>query len=150
MNKALVVSSLFFFFHLVLAYYFDLIDDEAYYNLWSSKLSLGYYDHPPMIAWWISLGKSVFGETTLGVRFCASIAFFLVSILVARIAFIIGGGDKILISVILFNIMAPVMGLGFIATPDAPLILFWTCALWATLEGLFRKKPWYCRCCWCC
>ena len=26
MNKALVVSSLFFFFHLVLAYYFDLID----------------------------------------------------------------------------------------------------------------------------
>ena len=143
MNKALVVSSLFFFFHLVLAYYFDLIDDEAYYNLWSSKLSLGYYDHPPMIAWWISLGKSVFGETTLGVRFCASIAFFLVSILVARIAFIIGGGDRILISVILFNIMAPVMGLGFIATPDAPLILFWTCALWATLEGLFRKNPWY-------
>ena len=80
-----------------------LIDDEAYYNLWSSNLSLGYYDHPPMIAWWISLGKSVFGETTLGVRFCASIAFFLVSILVARIAFIIGGGDRILISVILFN-----------------------------------------------
>ena len=33
-----------------------LTEDEAYYRLWSQHLSLGYYDHPPMIAWWIRAG----------------------------------------------------------------------------------------------
>jgi len=124
MNKAIVTAFGFFLFHLFLAYYFELIDDEAYYNLWSSSISFGYYDHPPMIAWWIYAGKFVFGETVIGVRILTCVAFFLVSILIARIAFLIGGRDRILMSVLLFNIMIPVMGLGFISTPDAPLILF--------------------------
>ena len=143
MNKAIVTAFGFFLFHLFLAYYFELIDDEAYYNLWSSSISFGYYDHPPMIAWWIYAGKFVFGETVIGVRILTCVAFFLVSILIARIAFLIGGRDRILMSVLLFNIMVPVMCLGFISTPDAPLILFWTSAFWATLEGLFNKNPWY-------
>jgi len=143
MNKAILTSLGFLFFHLFLAYYFELIDDEAYYNLWSSFLSFGYYDHPPMIAWWIYAGKLVFGEAAVGVRLFACFAFFVVSILVARITLLLGGRDQIFISVILFNIMIPVMGLGFIATPDAPLILFWVGAFWATLEGLFRKNSWY-------
>ena len=79
-----------------------------------------------MIAWWIYAGKFVFGETVIVVRILTYVAFFLVSILIARIAFLIGGRDRILMSVLLFNIMVPVMGLGFISTPDAPLILFWT------------------------
>ena len=33
--------------------HFDLVPDEAYYWLWSRVPSAGYYDHPPMIAWWI-------------------------------------------------------------------------------------------------
>lgn len=143
MNKAIITAVIFLFFHLFLAYYFELIDDEAYYNLWSFFISFGYYDHPPMIAWWIYAGKFAFGETAIGVRILACVAFFLVSILVARIAFLLGGRDRIFISVLLFNIMIPVMGLGFISTPDAPLILFWTSAFWATLEGLFRKNSWY-------
>ncbi len=45
-----------------------LTEDEAYYRLWSQNLHLGYYDHPPMIAWWIRLGTFLAGDTPLGVR----------------------------------------------------------------------------------
>ena len=87
MNKAIVTAFGFFLFHLFLAYYFELIDDEVYYNLWSSSISFGYYDHLPMRAWWICAGKFVFGETVIVVRILTCVAFFLVSILIARIVF---------------------------------------------------------------
>ena len=28
-----------------------LAEDEAYYWVWSKQLDIGYFDHPPMIAW---------------------------------------------------------------------------------------------------
>jgi 4-amino-4-deoxy-L-arabinose transferase-like glycosyltransferase len=70
-----------------LAFYFELIDDEVCYNLWSSSITFGYYDHVPMIAWWIYAGKFVFGETVIVVRILTYVAFFLVSILIARMVF---------------------------------------------------------------
>ena len=36
-------------------FFFPVNPDEAYYILWSNNLSLGYYDHPPMIAWLIKV-----------------------------------------------------------------------------------------------
>src|SRR3569832_2039249 len=30
-----------------------LVPDETYYWLWAQHPSFGYYDHPPMVAWWI-------------------------------------------------------------------------------------------------
>ena len=40
-----------------------------------------------MIAWWIYVGKFVFGETVIVVRILICVAFFLVSILIARMVF---------------------------------------------------------------
>ena len=42
--------------------------DEAYYWLWSKSLAAGYLDHPPLIAYVIRLGTTIFGDTLLGVR----------------------------------------------------------------------------------
>ena len=140
-NKVFIIATSFLVLHLILAGFFELIDDEAYYNFWSTSISLGYYDHPPMVAWWIYLGKLIFGSTTLGVRFLPVLSFFFVSLLVGRIAFLVGGNRNVVSSVLLFNITMPIMGLGFISTPDAPLLLFWTSALWAILEGLYRNNP---------
>jgi 4-amino-4-deoxy-L-arabinose transferase-like glycosyltransferase len=46
----------------------DFETDEAYYWLWSRRLAMSYYDHPPMVAYLIRLGTSLFGETIIGVR----------------------------------------------------------------------------------
>ena len=40
-----------------------LTEDEAYYLLWSMKPAFGYFDHPPMIAWWIWPGRQLAGDT---------------------------------------------------------------------------------------
>ncbi len=53
----------------VLAATANLAEDEAYYWLWSTHLASGYYDHPPMIAYWIRAGTAIFGQTEFGVRF---------------------------------------------------------------------------------
>jgi 4-amino-4-deoxy-L-arabinose transferase-like glycosyltransferase len=59
-----------------------LTEDEAYYRLWSHALQFGYYDHPPMIAWWIRAGVSLAGDGALGVRLLPSLAGAATSLLV--------------------------------------------------------------------
>lgn len=43
-------------FRLVLAAYFPMTNDEAYYWDWGRELQLSYFDHPPAVAWmtWLS------------------------------------------------------------------------------------------------
>jgi hypothetical protein len=36
-----------------LALFFPMTGDEAFFHLWSTDLNWGYYDHPPMIGWWL-------------------------------------------------------------------------------------------------
>ena len=45
----------------------ELLDDEAYYWVYSKFLDWGYFDHPPMVALLIKLGYSIF-QNELGVR----------------------------------------------------------------------------------
>src|SRR4051794_27354715 len=47
----------------------ELRVDEAYYWTWSRESVISYLDHPPLIAWFIRLGTSLFGDTNFGVRF---------------------------------------------------------------------------------
>lgn len=45
-----------------------LTGDEALFYWWSRFLDYGYYDHPPMVAWWIAGARALLGEATLAVR----------------------------------------------------------------------------------
>src|SRR5665213_1160860 len=57
--------------HLVAGALIPLSPDETYYLSWSRFPAWSYYDHPPMIAWWIWAGTHLLGETPLGVRLFA-------------------------------------------------------------------------------
>jgi len=37
------------------SYVLPLTGDEAYFVLWGEHPAGGYYDHPPMIGWWLSV-----------------------------------------------------------------------------------------------
>jgi len=50
---------------------YDLVPDEAYYWVWSKHFALSYRDKGPLVAWTISVGTALFGDTVLGVRFFA-------------------------------------------------------------------------------
>src|ERR1700754_4775394 len=47
----------------------ELMDDEAYYWVYSRHLDWGYFDHPPMVALLIRIGYTLF-HNEFGVRVC--------------------------------------------------------------------------------
>ena len=42
-------------FRFWLAAVFPFTGDEAYFTIWGLKPDLGYYDHPPMVGWWLAV-----------------------------------------------------------------------------------------------
>ena len=117
----------------------ELTFDEAYYVLWSRSLSLGYLDHPPMVAFMIRASTALFGQSELGVR---ALSLFLVGALPGLIAFIawrlFRSVETAALAVVMW-IAAPLILAGALfVTPDAPLVVFWTLGL-AALAELWRS-----------
>jgi hypothetical protein len=102
-----------------------LDNDEAYYWMYSKYLAWGYFDHPPMIALMIRIGY-LFFQNELGVRFMVVLSQ-LAALLIIWSMTDKGQRQKkgnILLFFMLVAIL-PVFNIyGFIATPDAPLLLF--------------------------
>jgi 4-amino-4-deoxy-L-arabinose transferase-like glycosyltransferase len=117
-----------------------LTEDEAYYRIWSQHLQLGYFDHPPMIAWWIRAGRAICGDTPLGVRLLPSLACGLDTWLVGGLARRLGADDRTAFRAALwFNATITVCAGGMLATPDAPASFFWTLTLWL-LAGAWTTR----------
>jgi len=45
-----------------------LTGDEALFYWWARFLDYGYYDHPPMVAWWIAAVRPWLGDATWAIR----------------------------------------------------------------------------------
>ena len=107
--------------NLIQAYGTELIDDEAYYWIYSLYPAWGYFDHPPMIGLLIKAGYSLF-ESEFGVRLFVvilnTITIYLISLLTAR-------RDDRLFYCIALSIGIAQIG-GIIAVPDVPLLFFVT------------------------
>lgn len=50
-----------------------LTGDEALFYWWARFLDYGYYDHPPMVAWWIAAARALLGDATWAVRLPATL-----------------------------------------------------------------------------
>ena len=119
-----------------------LAPDEAYYWVWSRALAAGYLDHPPMVALWIRAGTALAGPGALGVRLLSPFAAGLGSLLLWRAAEDLLPGRRaglvaagLLNATLLFGVGAVTM------TPDTPLLLFWTAALWALARLHATGRP---------
>ena len=122
-----------------------LTEDEAYYRLWAQHLQLGYYDHPPMIAWWIRAGESIAGDSPLGIRLVAVLAGGLATWLVGDLAHRLGARPATAFRAALwYNATLTICLGGMLAIPDAPASLFWTVTLWslARVQGSGRTGWW--------
>ncbi len=121
-----------------------LTEDEAYYRLWASAPALGYYDHPPMIAWWIWLGERVVGDTPTGVRLLPILASALGSFLVFDFARLSGlGAATSQRAAIWWNATLLAGGGGILAVPDSPATLFWMLCLWSTAHARKQGIAWW-------
>lgn len=108
-----------------------LTEDEAYYRLWAASPQFGYYDHPPMIAWWIRLGEMIAGDTALGVRLVPALSCAAVTWLIFDLALRLGAVQATAQRAAVWCNATLLIGAGgVLATPDAAAVPFWTLTLW--------------------
>jgi 4-amino-4-deoxy-L-arabinose transferase-like glycosyltransferase len=108
-----------------------LTEDEAYYRLWAGSLQLGYYDHPPMIAWWIRAGMTLAGDDALGVRLLPTLACGLTGLAVFDLARRLGAETETAVrAAVWYNATLTVALGGALATPDSAVTPFWVLTLW--------------------
>src|ERR1700753_2809240 len=123
MNKSLAAIAALILLRAVAAAVLPLSADEAYYWLWSKHLAAGYYDHPPVIAFLIRAGVTMFGDTSIGVRVVPLLLSIGASWFVWRAGAAILKSERAgALSCLLFNLTLMVAVETMAATPDAPLI----------------------------
>lgn len=129
---------------LVVAAVTPLTEDEAYYRLWSLRPAFGYFDHPPMIAWMIWVGRQVAGDTALGVRLVPTLATGLTSLVAFDLGRLVGLGERAAARAGIWLNATLLVGLGgLIAAPDAPAGLFWTLTLWCAFKAMRGGNAWW-------
>ena len=106
---------------IAVAYWLPLTGDEAYFITWGKNLDYGYYDHPPMVGWFLSF-MLLFSDAAVWLRLPGILMFTFMGIAVYRL---LKGIDehKALLAAVLF-LFAPLNLLSVLITTDTPLILF--------------------------
>ncbi|MBN1824149.1 MAG: glycosyltransferase family 39 protein [Endomicrobiales bacterium] len=123
----------------------ELHPDEAYYWMWSRHLALGYFDHSPLVAYFIKL-TTLFSQGELFVRLSSILSTLLVSLIAWLLAMELFGLVTVAsASVIVLNILPITMAGSIIITPDIPAFLFWSAASYSFWKLIKTQKPswWY-------
>jgi len=133
-----LLLTLWFVVNLLQAAFTGMSNDESYYALWGKKLAWGYFDHPPMVAVFNYLSALLFNGN-LGVRFMTVLAQIATLIICWRILDDRQADQrKVGVFFILAASLVMFSALGFITTPDAPLLFF--AALFLLSYQHFLKK----------
>lgn len=121
-----------------------LVQDEAYYFLWSHYRGAGFFDHPPFVAYMAS-GHLVAPDSVLMGRSGAIFTALLTLIASVRLFRVYGLRDNLSIATALILSQFSLLGLlgGFLTTPDSGLILCWVLAVTEAMLALQgQKKRW--------
>ena len=123
----------------------ELIPEEAYYWLYARNLDWGYLDHPPMVAWLIWIGTSLFGHTEFGVRAGALLCWLLAAGFLFELSCRLYSRSVAWLSVGLFAVLPYFISIGFTISPDSPLVLCWIAALCFLERALLggKRLAWY-------
>ena len=122
----------------------DLLPEEAYYWNYAQHLDFGYLDHPPMVAWLIWLGTSLFGQTEFAVRMAAPLCWLTAAFFSFQLARNLYGKTAAFIAVSLFAALPFFFAIGFLMMPDAPLTAAWAGSLYFLERSVLadRKTAW--------
>jgi 4-amino-4-deoxy-L-arabinose transferase-like glycosyltransferase len=108
-----------------LAAVFPISGDEAYFIWWGWKPDWGFYDHPPMIGWWLA-ALSKLGDAEIWFRVPALVQPALLSLAVywALPRLIVGLGEERRLWTATLVLLAPVNVWNVFITTDTPLVYF--------------------------
>lgn len=129
---------------LVLVFTMGMMTQDAYYYYYSEHLSLSYFDHPPMVAWMLKAFSLILGKSVVAVKLtnfiitsCTVFVFYKLSKKFFQ-GFFIERSVFLLMSTMMISILS------LVTTPDVPLLLFWTLAIYFLFRGIEqdRLKDW--------
>jgi hypothetical protein len=126
---------------LVLAWIVPLSGDEAYFVLWAKHLDYGYYDHPPMVGWFLHL-MLYFGSSELILRLPAILTSILIGLGIFRLLKPLDEAKAALVAMLF--LVSPINILNVLVTTDTPLILFAFFSMASLYKALQQDKlAWY-------
>lgn len=145
-KKMLFITLIFLAVHLVVGGVLNLTDDEAYYWLWSKHLDISYFDHPPIVAYLIKISTSLFGATSIGVRFFGAVSIAVVSVFTYLISKeLFDDEEKAVLAVLILNIIPVIYLAGNMMLPDMPMLMFYTIGIYIFIKIVKQenKNLWY-------
>ncbi len=117
-----------------------LLEDEAYYFIWSRHLSHGYVDHGPFLAYFLKLSSLLFGETSFGVRMLGVLSYVLLSLALYAFGKDLRDSFTGVMLAVAFNLTPFFAGASFVQTTDTPMLLFLFLAVWMYYRGFFINR----------
>lgn len=122
---------------------FNLVPQEAYYWLYIQRPALSYFDHPPICSYTIGLFTLLFGNNEFGVRFGMLLYSIGTSIFLFLLAKKFFNSEKnALLTIVFLNLTIFFNLHSIVATPDAPLLFFWSAAMYFYYKALFEDNSW--------
>ncbi|HXA37256.1 MAG TPA: glycosyltransferase family 39 protein [Steroidobacteraceae bacterium] len=123
----------------------ELLPEEAYYWNYSRHLDFGYLDHPPMVAWLIKLGTTVFGQSAFGVRAGALGCGVIASVYTYRLTRNLFSETSAAAAVLLAQALPFFFLSGLLMTPDSPLTAAWAASLYYLERALLAgsRAAWW-------
>ncbi|HEU0283105.1 MAG TPA: glycosyltransferase family 39 protein, partial [Gallionella sp.] len=126
---------------LALAALLPMSGDEAYFLVWARHLDFGYYDHPPMVGWFLHL-LMYLGSAEVILRLPAILTSTLIGYGIYRLLRPLDEGRAALVAIL--YLISPLNLLNVLVTTDTPLILFAFLSGAALYRALQRDSmAWY-------
>lgn len=119
-----------------LSWKLPITGDEAYFYWWGVRPDWGFYDHPPMVGWWIALLLKI-SHAEWAIRLPA----LLLPIPVAACAWVLArsAGEERAGYAALFTLLMPASVVNVLITTDIPLIFWSVLSVTAYVTGLRRQ-----------
>jgi dolichol-phosphate mannosyltransferase len=119
----------------------ELTDTEAYYASWAHWPSLGYYDHPPLVAWASWLVSRV-GTSGFVMRLMPAACLIVFELLVYALARRMFSPRAAFLSVLVTSMLPAFVGIGSLVNPEALLAPLWLVVLIALYDLRAHDEAW--------
>ena len=139
-NHALSLAAFLILVRAVYLAFPNLFPEEAYYWNYARHLDYGYLDHPPLVAWLIALGTTLFGNHEFGVRLFAFGSNLVGTFFVYRLTRLLYGHAAAAVAALLMQALPIYFLTGFMMTPDAPLTACWAGTLYFLARVFFERR----------
>ncbi len=124
------------------AAYLPLTGDEVYFHLWGKNPGMGFYDHPPMVGWWLSL-LLWFGDANWWLRTPAVLLSSGIALVIHHLLRRVLDEPRALLGAILY-LLSPLSLINVLITTDTPLIIFSFLSAWAFSRAMAGGQwRWY-------